>query len=882
MGFLQFTAATRKEFVNKVVEILFQKTKAAQRISSVYHPQTNDLIERFNKTIQQLILIVCSESHDDWDTNIKEIFSYRTLKNKTTKTFPYNVMFGRPSVMSKSEMSFEDFTPDEVHSAVRSFNDLRISINKTVSEIVKENRGSKRVQNARRIGKKKGDQNDIMELVAIVVHALFILLCTCHQDDFEINTINKKPKCSFRIKKLTVDCTGKNLTRIPNFRKSTKTLILANNQIQDIPNGIFSSHGALEVLDLSHNSLTNLRSDSFKGLANLLRLNLNSNKLGKNNKTLSKNCFKYLPKLRHLSLKGNTFTKFPDISSIRSLQILNATFINGMTFYQQSSSLENLAYLDLSGPSSLFDISYNTRLGFVGVENVTQDLLNTSIRVFKFQKIVPTFSMNQMLMKDQMKPLNGTKIREIYADSNRIQLVEIGAISYLPNTIEKISIGENWLSYGPYIFELQKLSTKVINASFLAWSHDPREEDTGWCVSGENSLEVNTNFNKCVSSDHGTLVSGVTKHISPLKLDYFKTVSKYQDTKASKDKGGEIFNHLVHLETIDLSENKISAIPRLLFRSQVNIRNIRLASNLIERLHFQIEHMVKLSFIDLSNNAIMFLKTEETAELDKAAKRSGNLTIDISWNPIQCTCNNINFIKWIASTKILLKNLKSYSCLLNNQTKTTLKHRNALLKMLEKECSTYLGLILATVSLVVLFIIVVISGLIYRYRWKLRYLYFMTKFKFNRRPNLLDLSYDYDAFVSYAEEDQHFVHETFLTNIEEGAELRVCLHKRDFLVGNEIAANITDAIHRSRKTICIITNHFLNSYWCMFEFNMARMESIYSRDGENIVYLIFLEQIPSKALPLVLLELVQSQSYVEFPNDEYETSLLGEFEESNV
>ncbi|XP_063417886.1 toll-like receptor 4 [Mytilus trossulus] len=840
-----------------------------------------------------------------------------------------------------------------------------------------------------------------MELVVIVVHALFILFCTCHQDDFEINTINKKPKCSFRIKKLTVDCTGQNLTRIPNFRKSTKTLILANNQIQDIPNGTFSSHGALEVLDLSHNSLTNLRSGSFKGLSNLLRLNLNSNKLGKNNVTLPKICFIYLPKLRHLSLKGNSFTIFPDISSIRSLQILNATFINGMTFFQQSSSLENLAYLDLSGPSSCkpkslnkhtfsalsrllyldvsnidlgsimkgtfsqmkylqyLDISYNTRLGFVGVENVTHDLPNTSIRVFKFQKIVPTFSMNQMLMIDQMKPLNETKIREIYADSNRIQLVEIGAISYLPNTIEKISIGENWLSYGSYIFELQKLSTKVINASFLAWSHDPREEDTGWCVSGENSLEIDTNFKKCVSSDHGTPVSGVTKHISPLKLDYFKTINLPRNLKElyytscklqfeipklnfsknvlekvdfssnifyslkgplvnlkhlsyldlsnnfcsnistvffsgspniktlklqnnllgfilPKDKGGKIFNHLVHLETIDLSENKITAMPRLLFTSQVNIRNIHLASNLIERLHFQIEHMVNISFIDLSSNAIMFLKPEETVELDKAAEKSGNLTLDLSGNPIQCTCNNINFIKWIASTKIRLKNLKSYSCLLNNQTKTTLKHRNALLKMLEKECSTYLGLILATVSLVVLFIIVVISGLIYRYRWKLRYLYFMTKFKFNRRPNLLDLSYDYDAFVSYAEEDQHFVHESFLTNIEEGAELRVCLHKRDFLVGNEIAANITDAIHRSRKTICIITNHFLNSYWCMFEFNMARMESIYSRDGENIVYLIFLEQIPSKALPLVLLELVQSQSYVEFPNDEYGDPLFWE------
>ncbi|CAC5419593.1 unnamed protein product [Mytilus coruscus] len=718
-----------------------------------------------------------------------------------------------------------------------------------------------------------------MELVIIVVHALFMLFCTCHQDHFEISTINKKVKCSFNHNKLTVDCTGKNLTRIPTFRKSIKTLILRKNQIQDIPNGIFSSHGALEVLDLSHNSLTNLRSGSFKGLVNLLRLNLNSNKLGKHNVTLPKSCFKYLKKLRHLSLKKNSFTKFPDISSIRSLQVLNATFINGMTFYQQSASLKNLAYLDLSGPSSCkpkalnkdtfsaltrllyldvsnndlrnimkgtflqmkylqyLDISYNPRLGLLGVENVTHDLPRTSIRVFKFQKIVLTFSMNQMLMINQIKPLNETKIREIYADSNRIQLVEFGAISYLPNTIEKISIGENWLSYGAYIFELQKLSTKIINASFLSWSHDPREEDTGWCVSGENSMEIDKTFNTCMS-DHGTPVSGITKRISPLKLDYFKTINLPKNLKElyytscklqfeipklnfsnnklekvdfssnifyslkgplvnlkhlncldlsnnfcsnistvffsgtpniktlmlqnnllgfilPKDKEGKIFNHLVHLETIDLSENKISVIPRLLFGSQVNIRNVHLASNLIERLHFQIEHMISME-----------------AEIPD---------------------------------------------------------------------------------------------------------YFMTKFKRKRGSNLLDLSYDFDAFVSEnAEEDQHFVHETFLTNIEEGAELGVCLHKRDFLVGNEIAANITDAIHRSRKTVCIISHHFLNSYWCMFEFNMARMESIYSRDGENIVYLIFLEQIPTKTLPLILLELVQSQSYIEFPNDEYGDTIFWE------
>lgn len=63
MGFpVVYSSDQGREFVNKV-EKLFQNTKAAHRISSVYYPQTNGLVEKFNKTIRQLILKVCSESN---------------------------------------------------------------------------------------------------------------------------------------------------------------------------------------------------------------------------------------------------------------------------------------------------------------------------------------------------------------------------------------------------------------------------------------------------------------------------------------------------------------------------------------------------------------------------------------------------------------------------------------------------------------------------------------------------------------------------------------------------------------------------------------------------------------------------------------------------
>jgi hypothetical protein len=38
---------------------------------------------------------------------------------------------------------------------------------------------------------------------------------------------------------------------------------------------------------------------------------------------------------------------------------------------------------------------------------------------------------------------------------------------------------------------------------------------------------------------------------------------------------------------------------------------------------------------------------------------------------------------------------------------------------------------------------------------------------------------------------------------------------------------LTSAVHNSRKTVVVMSQNYRQSYWCMFEYNMARMESIY-------------------------------------------------------
>ncbi|OWF43502.1 Toll-like receptor 2 [Mizuhopecten yessoensis] len=128
---------------------------------------------------------------------------------------------------------------------------------------------------------------------------------------------------------------------------------------------------------------------------------------------------------------------------------------------------------------------------------------------------------------------------------------------------------------------------------------------------------------------------------------------------------------------------------------------------------------------------------------------------------------------------------------------------------MERDCASYV------VTAIVLSVSVVVGGLGYRYRWTLRYVYYMTKNKFVLNDHVRNcqdiLVYTYDAFLSHAEEDSDFVTGDLLRNMEEINQLNICLHKRDFIPGRDIAGNVTNAIHNSRRTVVILSPDFLRS-----------------------------------------------------------------------
>ncbi|CAC5399744.1 unnamed protein product [Mytilus coruscus] len=301
---------------------------------------------------------------------------------------------------------------------------------------------------------------------------------------------------------------------------------------------------------------------------------------------------------------------------------------------------------------------------------------------------------------------------------------------------------------------------------------------------------------------------------------------------------------------------------------------------MLDNITFDISHMDHLIYCDISNNRLSSLTKSFRDKLKEKFNQNGKLKVDISENNFLCACDNLDLVQWVSKYHTHLVILHLTSCYLKNRTIVNMGEAQFIYDVLKKECSSYTALIIGIVILMAFSCLIIFWGLIYRHRWKIRYLYYIFKSKYKetiKTPIHTDTrEYEYDAFISYEENDSNFVHNNLLHKLEEEGGLKLCIHKRDFIPGNDIAANITSSIHFSRKVIIVMSCYFLESYWCIFEYNMARMESIYSRDKENIVFIIFLEQIRPGQFPLHILELVQDQSYIEYPNDEYGNTVFWE------
>uniref|UniRef100_A0A182MAT2 TIR domain-containing protein n=1 Tax=Anopheles culicifacies TaxID=139723 RepID=A0A182MAT2_9DIPT len=121
----------------------------------------------------------------------------------------------------------------------------------------------------------------------------------------------------------------------------------------------------------------------------------------------------------------------------------------------------------------------------------------------------------------------------------------------------------------------------------------------------------------------------------------------------------------------------------------------------------------------------------------------------------------------------------------------------------------------------------------------------------------------FDAFISYSSKDEAFVAEELAPMLEnEDPSYKLCLHYRDFPVGAYIADNILQAVESSRRTIMVLSENFIKSEWCRFEFKSAHHQVL--RDRRRRLIVILLGEVPQKDLDPDIRLYLKTNTYLQW------------------
>ena len=72
----------------------------AQAHSTIYHPQTNDLVERQNRTLVSMLRVYCSRYMDDWDRHLPQVMgAYNSTEHSSTGISPHMMLTGHEKAL---------------------------------------------------------------------------------------------------------------------------------------------------------------------------------------------------------------------------------------------------------------------------------------------------------------------------------------------------------------------------------------------------------------------------------------------------------------------------------------------------------------------------------------------------------------------------------------------------------------------------------------------------------------------------------------------------------------------------------------------------------------------------------------------------------------
>jgi hypothetical protein len=128
-----------------------------------------------------------------------------------------------------------------------------------------------------------------------------------------------------------------------------------------------------------------------------------------------------------------------------------------------------------------------------------------------------------------------------------------------------------------------------------------------------------------------------------------------------------------------------------------------------------------------------------------------------------------------------------------------------------------------------------------------------------RRRYLETGTFSFDVFVSYDKEQLRWVQDHLMPRLERGLGLRLCVHQRDFIPGQQIVDNIVDCVERSKKILMVFSKDFVRSEWCQFELAYCLSHAM---EHEDALVVVCVDDVPSRDMTPAMMAVLKTTTYI--------------------
>ena len=607
------------------------------------------------------------------------------------------------------------------------------------------------------------------------------------------------------------DCSSLGLKTFPTFTENVTHIILQNNSFYVI-NETNQLPSNLKWLDISYCGIREIQTGFIKQFQSLEYLDISYNR----ELTLH-----VLPNVTHdLQFTAIKILKFDALQCIfgdsttlwydHLLYLRNTSLESIHLSSNRIKDIEQFVFLNL--PDSLRNITAadnRFELGWSMLEI-------SSLKNIRMVNISYQYKAEEQYWAFLESSCNDSRLTEIYTSYSSSRKLENYLESQEGNVVKNLTscladkIGT--LSYRHYsIFICMPQNLEFLYFDTIFMRHSELLDAT---VADFRTLKVIDGSNNYAQSLDGKVFSenltyadysnNMLSYINPLffqgaNLSFLNLSRNFLGEQIHRTNTEKIIGNQPYLQSFSLARNGIHKIPKSFFDGFPNLKYLDLSNNIIEKLTCNLKSLKNLEFLNLQYNGIRELSQQQMDFLDELADRDqghnkSTMTLDLSGNDLLCSCDTLKFIRWLKhhanGNGLVLRNYKNYSCSFANSTIVNFSGLPDFVAKLEKQCESYTALIVACCIAFATMLASIIGGITYRLRWRIRYFYYMAKRGYRRNAharNKTDCNYkklfQYDAFISYANEDRSFALHEMKKEVEDKSNVRLCFHQRDFLPG---------------------------------------------------------------------------------------------------